>query len=224
MKVKMSLISLSAIIVLIGCGESSSSSQEIDFSKYLFPNKSVIRDYIDIDLSFNGEKGSGIETYDIEVDGDVITYNSSIARTYGIQENGTISSPYGEAKRYIKEGDTAVLGQTCEFESKIQSLRHQYIEYLGDIEYVRDFRLSTEERELYSGDIIKIKCITQYEDFRDIFYLYFQKDVGYIASINDDCYSNEKENIYDTEGCTKTTYDYQFYVNDKIIEVGRGEN
>jgi len=216
------IFGLVMFICFVGCGESSSSSKEIDFSKYLFPNRSVIYDYIDIEHSNNGEEGSGIETYDIEVDGNLITYNSTRPRIYTIDGNDTIHTPYGDAKRYIKEGDTAVLGETCEFESKIKSFRHKYIEYSGDIEYLENFRLSTEEQELYRGDIVKIKCITQRENLRDVFYIYFQKNVGYIVSINDDCYSDEKNNIYDTEGCTKTAYDYQFYVNDKIIEVGRG--
>jgi len=233
MKLYLSTIGFVASIALIGCGggnnSSSNDSVEIDFAKYLFPNKSITKKFINIALENDGSSGDGIWTYSIGVEGDIVKYwdeeGGSAVLTYNIGDTEIVPSYhhlYGDiTERYIQKGDTVFSkgDSICKFEDKIQSFTHKYIEYSGDIGNIESFTLSTKEKELYKGDILKIKCMNQDDKTQNISYFYFQKGLGHIASIND-CYSEET----DTKECSDKGYFYSFYVNDSYLKAIDNKN
>jgi len=181
----------------------------------------MTKDFIDIEWESEGSSGDGIWTFSIAVEGDTIKYldyDGTALLSYDIGDNTIVplTHPlYGDiTKRYIKKDDIVFSKRDiiCKFESKIQSFSHKYIEYSGDINNTESFKLSTTEKELYRGDILKIKCMNQDDNSQDVSYFYFQKDLGHIASIND-CYSEET----DTKECSDKGYSYSFYVNDSYL-------
>ena len=228
MRLHLITIGLITTIALIGCGDgsggddsSSNDSGEVDLAKYLFPSKTMTKDFIDIEWESDGSNGDGIETLSIAIEGDTIkylNYDGTALLTYNIEDNEIVPSYhplYGDiTKRYIQKGDTVFSKGDiiCKFENKIQSFSHKYIKYSEDIDNTESFKLSTKEKELYRGDILKIKCMNQDDKSQDVSYFYFQKSLGNIASINN-CYSEET----DTKECSDKGYSYSFYVNDSYL-------
>jgi hypothetical protein len=108
------------------------------------------------------------------------------------------------------------------------------ISYDIEIKCVLDKKLSEYEKnnKKFTGDILKIKCITsgtrkldvkesleEYEEdsidnIYDVSYSYIKKDVGTIVEIDDDCIVEGKssEIINDKSGCAVTSKEYSVYL------------
>ena len=147
---------------------------------------------------------------------------------------------YGkDIKRDIKIGDTiwikdeSVLDYekkgekkdvlSCKLNSKIESFKHKYIKFSGNINNIDmdDKELSLGEKELYRGDIIKVRCASDIDSNKDVIYYYLQKNVGIIAIIKDFCYSDE----IDIDKCSDRGYYYKFYINDSYLKaMNKGES
>ena len=151
-----------------------------------------------------------------------------------VSSEGSISTSYF---RYVDVGDN--LYTTDINKSKTLTVGLQEVgtrKTLGQTSCVLTEELEefTNGSNTYNGNILKIKCtsnttittkikdefigtvnyINGKEDSIDINYIYFKKDLGMIASINDDCLPSNANYIDDTANCTTGTksYNYLYYL------------
>lgn len=217
----------------------------IDLKQY-FPNKSmtktfssVERDGDNVDTSHNDEiievVGNTITTtVGTQVLKKVVFSDTNITTTsFDAEDGDEVESKY----RHVDLGDKLL-------SKKINSSSNTD---LGKITTKLDRVCKIQSKEnrfeksdhVYTGDLLKIECIAEGEVIYDIkqaildagaatdlngshsvynkSYTYVQKDIGEVASIDDDCVSNAKlpmivNDNAKPEECIKEQYDYQFYL------------
>ena len=243
-------MALAASVLLTACGGSSSSSKandgkgDIDFKQY-FPNASMTKTFISTDRDGDDINKSHYDEI-VNVNGETITYtkdtkivrkvvftDKNITTTYTEDNKTEVNSVF----RHIDLGDiifsnkesriqnnalgriTATLNQVCKVKSKEEKFEK------GD--------------NIYTGDLLKIECITDGKIFYDIkqdildaglgldlngthniyntSYVYMKKDLGVVATIDNDCITNSKipglinDKASESE-CIKEQYQYEFYI------------
>ena len=243
-------MALAAAVLLTACGGSSSSSKandgkgDIDFKQY-FPNASMTKTFISIDRDGDDINKSHYDKI-VNVNGETITYteDTEIVRKVVFTDKN-ITTTYTEDNktevnsvlRHIDLGDTIFSNK----ESRIQNnALGRITATLNQVCKVKSKEEKFEKGDnIYTGDLLKIECITDGKIFYDIkqaildaglgldlngthtiydtSYVYLKKDLGEIAYIDDDCITNEKLSMVvndkaATKECKKIKYDYEFYL------------
>lgn len=240
---------LTLAIFFIGCGSSNDSNQksmndgigDIDLVSY-FPAVSTTRTYstvnrygvnlTDVANTYSSEEivvePNKVTTKEDNKITEIMTYDDTNITTLMVSDKNETQTIY----RHVDIGDTIATFQNDINESND----------LGKIQGTIDSQCIIESKEnsfskndhVYSGDLLKVKCITQgditytikpdlltyvkdlngtHESY-DVSYLYLKKDVGEVASINDNCIPNENIlNLVDDRqtDCNQTLYTYDFY-------------
>jgi len=231
-------------VLLTACGGGSSSSAndgkgDIDLKEY-YPNESMTKT-----TSFV-EKGVGtsshIETIEVinniiitsinSIENERVTFSDTNITTADLEDNETFS-----IYRHVDLGDTVYSKTYTDTQNND----------LGKIttNFNAKCKLDSKENKfekndhIYEGDLLKIECINEGEiiydvkeailaagaatdlngshDYYNKSYYYLKKDLGLVASIDDDCIPNTNlSDIIDdrksgTE-CASTDYEYEFYL------------
>ena len=217
----------------------------IDLSEY-FPNKSMTKTFISTErYGDNSDKSHYDEiievngntittTIDAEVTEKVVFLDKNITMTSFDEEEGDeVLSIY----RHVDLGDTFL-------SEKIEDTQNNDLgkitRTVNQVCKIKNKETKFEKGDnIYTGDLLKIECIATGEFVYDIkqtlldagvgtdlngthaiydtssFYL--QKDLGLVASINDDCIVNSKLPMVITDQanpskCITKQYDYEFYI------------
>ncbi len=234
-------------LLLSACGGSSSSSKNdgkgsIDLVEYL-PSKSMTKTFSSVERDGDDVDTSHYEEL-IEVKGNTITttVNSKLEEKVVFSDTNITTTSFDEdgnysAFRHVDLGDTI-------YSKKMTSSKNTD---LGKVTTKVDSTCQVKSKEskfekndhLYTGDLLKIECIDEGEVIYDIkqtildagvasdlngshsiynaSYVYLKKGIGEVASINDDCVTNEKlpkvvnDKAKSTE-CVKKKYEYEFYL------------
>jgi len=238
-------------LLLTACGGSSSSSSskndgkgDIDLTEY-YPSKSMTKTYSsvkrdgdNVDTSHYNEiievVGNTITTtVDTKVSEKSVFSDTNITTTSFDEDGNKVYSTF----RHVDLGDTI-------YSKKMTSSKNTD---LGKVTTKVDSTCQVKSKEskfekndhLYTGDLLKIECISEGEVIYDIkqtlldagvasdlngshsiyntSYVYLKKGIGEVASVDDDCVTNAKlpmvvnDKAEPTE-CVKKQYEYEFYL------------
>jgi len=241
----LSLILAGLLLTACGSSSSSKKNDgngAIDLKDY-YPNESMTKTFINTKSDKAGKNKSHYDEI-IQVSDNIITYtiDTKITEkvvftdknitTTSIDDNETeIDSMF----RHVDIGDTL-------FSKKMENSENND---LGKINIVLNTNCNLKSKEkkfesgdnIYNGDLLKIECISEgkvtYDikktildagvatdlngthNIYDTSYYYLQKDIGEVASINDDCIPNSKLPLVvndKEETCNTKQYDYEFYL------------
>ncbi|CAA6809568.1 MAG: Unknown protein [uncultured Sulfurovum sp.] len=201
-----------------------SNQDKIDLADYL-PVSSSTKSYI---TKYNSLTSSNEETVDsysesITRNNNTLEYihndDSNYSTIVTINENNISSYSDGyeyknTTNRYANIGDptwtysysaegdgyATQTDETCIFEARLTEFTHGGYSYNGDI-------LKEKCTMVTTSDINGEERIET-----DISYGYFQKEIGIIADIDDDCVNQETFVTEDTEGCSPNSYYYDYLV------------
>ena len=216
---KKNLISIIALLFLIGCGNGGGETISIDVANY-YPNENIVKSFYMITDS--GDNSLYDEV--ISIDKSIITVkvDNLIKRTIDINDNDIIQKDSDDnltkiMKRYIKVGgelyslpkskiiedikfEDTILGNksiesttTCRLERKMDRLDDYNIKYSGDIlkfKCIEDKKIITKLKENLP-DYINLHDGEERSDY-NISYFYMKRDIGLIAKIDDDCIVEDK--------------------------------
>jgi len=217
----------------------------IDFAKY-YPNKSMTKTFSSVERNgdelLNSHNEEIIEvvgnTITTTVDGEVldkvvISDNNITTTNFDKEDGDTVDTMF----RYVDVGDTLLsekikFRETTDLGEKITQLNH--------LCKVKSKASKFEKNDhIYTGDLLKVECIAEGEMIYDIkqgildagvaadlngshsiynkSYVYFKKDIGAVAFIDDDCITNSKLPMIVNDKakpseCIKKQYDYEFYL------------
>ena len=242
-----SLVVVALLLSACGGSSSSSKNDgkgSIDLVEYL-PSKSMTKTFSSVERDGDDVDTSHYEEL-IEVKGNTITttVNSKLEEKIVFSDTNITTTSFDEdgndidnSFRYVDLGDT-LLSKKITFSENND---------LGKISTDLDFTCKLKSKEskfekndhIYTGDLLKIECIGDGEIVYDIkqtlldagvasdlngshsiyntSYVYLKKGIGEVASINDDCVTNEKlpkvvnDKAKSTE-CVKKKYEYEFYL------------
>ena len=242
---KQTLLSLTLLSLLVGCGGGSSSSnstKKIDLSDY-FPKADIVKNFVeiqkagtkfmDINNSYFTENitvksANGITTITTK-DGEVVT-NTVVIDEHKINETKIENEKKKimTMNRQVNKGDTLF----------VENINSSSEEAIGTITQTGTFKCILEDNifdfqegdHKYTGDILKIKCILDEkktttvkkellefvadtngsDTIYNVFYRYIKKEVGMIATIDNNCIENKLVN--DKKDCIPTEKNYQFYL------------
>ena len=228
-------------------GSSSSKNDgkgSIDLAKY-YPSKSMTKIYSSVKRDGDSVDTSHYEEI-IEVVGNTITttVDTKVSEKSVFSDTNITTTSFDEdgnevysTFRHVDLGDTI-------YSKKMTSSKNTD---LGKVTTKVDSSCQVKSKEskfekndhLYTGDLLKIECIDEGEVIYDIkqtildagvasdlngshsiyntSYVYLKKGIGEVASINDDCVTNEKlpqvvnDKAKSTE-CVKKQYEYEFYL------------
>jgi len=217
----------------------------IDFAKY-YPNKSMTKTFSSVERNgdelLNSHNEEIIEvvgntittTEDGEVLDKVVISDKNITTTYFDKEDGnTVDTMF----RHVDVGDTLFSEETKFSEST--DLGHITTK-INHVCKIKSKESKFEKNDhIYTGDLLKVECISEGEMIYNIkqtildagvaadlngshsiynkAYVYFQKDIGNVAFIDDDCITNAKlpmivNDKAKSSECIKKQYDYEFYL------------
>lgn len=218
---------------------------DIDLSQY-YPNKSMTKTFIETSKDGDNVNKSHYDeiitvtgntittTINTEVSEKVVFSDTNITTTsFDAEEGNDVSTMY----RYVDLGDTLYSHNT------IMTENNDLGKTTIDLAHV--CKLKSKETEftkgdnVYKGDLLKIECISEGKiifdvkkaildagaatdlngshNIYDTSYFYIQKDLGEVASVNDDCITNAKlpmvvNDKAKTKDCVIEKYDYGFYI------------
>jgi hypothetical protein len=212
---KKTLITLTLLSLLVGCGGTSKSKSTIDIADYL-PSEDVENTYIH--TSSSGTRDQTVE--EVSINNNIITIKveDNISKTITINEqfivvkelNTNLTKTY---ERFISKGGTlytlsistvneeikfeeSVIGtkstdstKKCKLKGKIDKLhKDTFIQFTGDILEFECIESKSIVTQLRDGlpDFIDLQEGEEKTD-DDISYFYMKKGIGVIAEINDDC-------------------------------------
>ncbi|MCH9739254.1 MAG: hypothetical protein K0U38_00210 [Epsilonproteobacteria bacterium] len=209
----------------------TTTQNKLDFSDYMVKS-STTKEYMEYHKYLNYDETTSTNREEVQVNGNILTYthyygtsNESSSTTTVTINDTTINSKSNDNEhsqeivmtRYVDIGDTL---WTWSHSDSSETYSYTSSQVCTADEQFTNFSHGSYS---YSGDILKVKCITestntstydgetQTYNSKDIYYLYFKKDSGNIADINENCY-NEQGSTYDSEGCTSNGYSYEYYL------------
>ncbi|CAA6827250.1 MAG: Unknown protein [uncultured Sulfurovum sp.] len=191
---------------------------KIDFANYL-PAVSTVKNYIEkYKFGLNSEEVISSNTESITRTNNILEYkyNEGDSNIITINENNisvknSQEIQHSDLTRYFNIGDT-IWTDTYNEESGSSETEVSCMVQATLTEFYHG-------GYTYTGDIIKERCVETYTTTinnesitgTDIWYEYMQKDIGEIASIDEDC-EDETGRVNDSEGCIATSYDHKYLV------------